>query len=586
MLRTHTCGELNKTHIGKEATLAGWVNARRDHGELIFIDARDAYGLTQLVFDPKENRPMHEKAHELKSEYVIRAKGVVRPRPAGTVNKKLPTGEIEVLVKELDILNPSLTPPFELEKAFAVSDETRLRYRYIDLRRPEMQRNIRLRHKVINSMRTFLDTENFTEIETPFLTRSTPEGARDYLVPSRLNIGKFYALPQSPQLFKQILMVSGFDRYFQVARCFRDEDLRRDRQPEFTQLDMEMSFVDENDIFTLSEGLLKKVFKDVSGAEIKTPFTRLKYGEAMERFGTDKPDTRFGMELCPLSDELKETKFKVFRKNLDKGLSVYAINAAGHAGMSRAKLDALIARAKDYGAGGLAYFKCEKGKLSSSIDKFFEKTELDAIKNRTSAGEGDLILMVSDKKDIALAALGGLRLDIAKDARLIDEKRLDFLWITDFPLFKYSEEEKRWVSEHHPFTACKEEDVKLLDAKDLGRIRARSYDLVINGAEVASGSVRIHKKDLQEKIFKIIGLPREEAVKRFGFLMEAFKYGAPPHGGIALGLDRFVTIFTGSDSIRDVIAFPKTQKAVCPLTGAPSGAEERQLKELRIRRSA
>ena len=584
MLRTHTCGELNKQSISKEVTVAGWVHRRRDHGELIFIDARDAYGLTQLVFDPKENRSLHDKAHELKSEYVIQAKGTVRKRPAGTENKKLPTGEIEILVKELNILNTSSTPPFEVDEALSVSDETRLRYRYIDLRRPHMQKNMRLRHRVNNSIRDFLTKENFVEIETPFLTRSTPEGARDYLVPSRLNPGHFYALPQSPQLFKQILMVSGFDRYFQIVRCFRDEDLRRDRQPEFTQLDMEMSFVDEEDIFRISEGVIKKVFKDAKGIDIKTPFKRLKYKEAMERFGTDKPDTRFEMELVNLSEDLKDTKFNVFKKVLEKKGEIYAMNAKGYSKISRAKLDGLIEKSKDYGAAGLAYFKCEKGKLSSNIDKFFTEKELSSIKNRLNSQENDLILIVADKKEIAQTVLGSLRLDIAGEAGLVDEKKYDLIWVTDFPLFKYNEEEKRWASEHHPFTACQEGDIKLLDGKDLKNIRARSYDLVINGAEIASGSIRIHKRDLQEKIFKIIGLDKKEIQRRFGFLIEAFKYGAPPHGGIAFGLDRFSAIFTKSRTIRDVIAFPKTQKAVCPMTDAPSDVDDKQLKELHIKK--
>jgi aspartyl-tRNA synthetase len=584
MLRTHTSGELNKKHIGKEVTLTGWVHARRDHGEVIFMDIRDAYGITQLVFDPEKNRPVHDKAHGLKGEYVIRAKGLVRERPGGTINRKLPTGEVEIIVNELDILNPSLTPPFEVGKSLAVSDETRLKYRYIDLRSPRMQRNLRLRHRVNSAMRYFLEKENFVEVETPFLTRSTPEGARDYLVPSRLNTGKFYALPQSPQLFKQILMVSGLDRYFQIARCFRDEDLRKDRQPEFTQLDMEMSFVEEPDIFGVSEGLLKKVVKDAFNLEIRAPFPRLKYNEAMERFGTDKPDMRFGMELVNLDEGLKNTKFNIFKKNLEKGGSIYAINAKGRSKMSRAELDKLIAKAKDYGAGGLAYFKCEKGGLSSNIDKFFEKGELDSIREASGAEDGDLILIVAEKKDIALSVLGSLRLEIGKADKLIDENKHNFLWITDFPLFKYNEEEKRWDSEHHPFTACNEEDVKLLDGKDLGGIRARSYDLVLDGSEIASGSIRIHKRGLQEKIFKIIGLGKKDAEKRFGFLMEAFKYGAPPHGGIAFGLDRFLAIFTKSASIRDVIAFPKTQKAVCPMTDAPSDIDAGQLKELHIKK--
>jgi len=585
MLRTHTCGELNKKNIGEEVTLCGWVHSRRDHGEVIFIDVRDAYGITQLVFDPEENRQIHEKAHELKSEYVVRAKGLVQERPKGRENNKLSTGAVEIAVKTVEILNSSLTPPFELDKEQAISDETRLKYRYVDLRRPHMQRNLRLRYKIINSIRRFLEKENFTEIETPFLTRSTPEGARDYLVPSRLNIGKFYALPQSPQLFKQILMVSGFDKYFQIVRCFRDEDLRKDRQPEFTQLDIEMSFVEENDIFTLGEGIMKSVFRDVLKVDIKTPFNRLPYDEAMARFGTDKPDMRFDLELVNLGDMLKDTKFNVFRKNLEKGGEIHALNAKGHAQMSRSKLDELIERAKAYGAGGLAYLKCDGKTLSSNIDKFFNKNELESIKERTKAEKGDLILIVSDKRETALSVLGALRLDLAKESGLIDKKKREFTWITDFPLFKYNEEDKRWVSEHHPFTACSEQDVKLLDSKDLGRIRARSYDLVINGSEIASGSIRIHKKQMQEKIFETIGLEKEEAARRFGFLMEAFKYGAPPHGGIAFGLDRFVTIFTGSDSIRDVIAFPKTQKSVCLLTGAPTEPDDKQLRELHIRRA-
>ncbi|MBL7156665.1 MAG: aspartate--tRNA ligase [Candidatus Omnitrophica bacterium] len=584
MLRTHTCGELNAKQIAKEVSLAGWVHKRRDHGEIIFIDVRDAYGVTQLVFDPKENRQMHKKAHELKSEYVIRAKGVVRKRPDGTVNTKIPTGEVEILVSALLILNPSETPPFEIDDSIAVSDEMRLKYRYIDLRRPRMQKNMRLRHKTNTSIRNFLEKRNFVEIETPFLTRSTPEGARDYLVPSRLNIGKFYALPQSPQLFKQILMVSGFDRYFQIARCFRDEDLRKDRQPEFTQLDLEMSFVDENDIFALSEGLMKAIFKEVSGIDIPTPFTRLMYHEAMERFGTDKPDARFGMELANLSEVLKNTKFNVFKKTLEKEGSIYAINAKGYAKISRSKLDGFIAKAKDLGAMGLAYFKCENAKLSSNIDKFFEKNELDSIKNKTRAEENDLVLIVADKKSIAQSVLGSMRLEIAAESGIIDDKKINFFWITDFPLFKYNEEEKRWESEHHPFTACKEEDIKLLDGKNLEKIHARSYDLVINGQEIASGSIRIHKRDFQEKIFKTIGIGVAEAKKRFGFLIEAFKYGAPPHGGIAFGLDRFVTIFTKSSTIRDVIAFPKTQKAIGLMTGAPSDVDDKQLKELHIKK--
>ena len=584
MLRTHTCGELTKAHIGKEVSLAGWVNKRRDHGELIFIDARDAYGLTQLVFDPKENRDMHKKAHDLKSEYVIRIKGVVRERPQGTKNQKIPTGEVEILVGELEILNTSLTPPFEIDTDAVISEESRLKYRYLDLRKPKMQKAIRLRHKVNSCIRGFLEKRNFVEIETPFLTRSTPEGARDYLVPSRLAASKFYALPQSPQLFKQILMVSGFDRYFQIVRCFRDEDLRSDRQPEFTQLDMEMSFVTEEDIFEVSEGLLKKIYKDAAGIDIPTPFGRLTHAFALEKYGTDKPDRRFGMELIPLSDVLKDTKFNVFKKNLETGGVIYAINLKNGAKVSRSEIDKLTDKAKECGAKGLACFKCEKGKLTSNIDKFFDEAALTAIKTETSAKDGDLVLIVADKRSVTLNALGALRLFLAKKNNLIDYKKHDLVWITDFPLFNYNEEEKGWTSEHHPFTAPSEKDTALLDKGELDKVKARSYDLVINGMEIASGSIRIHKKEIQEKIFKIIGLDAEVAKKRFGFLLEAFKYGAPPHGGIAFGLDRFVTIFTGTNTIRDVIAFPKTQKAVCLMTGAPTEVDDKQLKELHIKK--
>jgi len=585
MLRTQTCGELNAKDMGKKVTLAGWVHTRRDHGDLIFIDLRDAYGLTQLVFDPKAHPLMHKKCHDVKGEYVIKAEGTVRKRPDGTINKKLKTGEIEVLVDKLEILNPSKTPPFEIDGNTLVSDEARLKYRYIDLRSAKMQKNMRIRHRITSIMRGYLEKHNFVEVETPFLTRSTPEGARDYLVPSRLNPGKFYALPQSPQLFKQILMVAGLDKYFQIVRCFRDEDLRKDRQPEFTQLDMEMSFVEEDDIFTICEGLLKEIFKDASGVEIKTPFSRLKHEEALERFGSDKPETRFGMELVNLTDIFQNTNFKVFKKNLEVGGKIYAINAKGYATISRSKLDGLIDKAKEYGAAGLAYFKCEKGKLASNIEKYFEKTELDLVRERTKSEDGDLILIVCDSREIALGVLGSLRLDIGNEANLIDEKKFDFTWIVDFPLFKFNKEENRWDSEHHPFTSCQKSDEKYLDTKDLARIRARSYDLVINGAEIASGSIRIHRGDLQAKIFKIIGLEKEEAKKRFGFLMEAFQYGAPPHGGIAFGLDRFVTLFTGSKTIRDVIAFPKTQKAVSLLTGAPQEVDEKQLRELHIKKA-
>jgi aspartyl-tRNA synthetase len=585
MLRTHTCDELNTALIGKDVTLAGWVHSRRDHGELIFIDMRDAYGVCQIVFDPEVDRDLHGRAHELKGEYVVQVTGTVRKRPEGTVNPKLPTGEVEMVVRECVILNPSLTPPFEVNQEADVSDETRLAYRYIDLRRPKMQRNLRLRHRVNASMRRYLEGMRFVEIETPFLTKSTPEGARDYLVPSRLSPGRFYALPQSPQLFKQILMVAGYDRYYQIVRCFRDEDLRKDRQPEFTQLDIEMSFVEEEDIFALSEGLLKQVFKEVLNREIPTPFPRMKHRDAMERYGTDKPDTRFGMEIAPLTDILKETKFNIFKKTIEKGGLIYAINAKKYGDISLSKINGLIEKSKEYGAGGLAYFRCENGKLSSNIDKFFSEEEKGSVKTRTAAEDGDLILIVADTRETALGVLGQLRLDIAREQKLTDGERYDCVWITDFPLFVYNDDEKRWFSEHHPFTACAPSDAGLLEKEDaLGGIRARSYDLVINGIEMASGSIRIHNRELQEKIFKIIGLGKAEAEQRFGFLIEAFKYGAPPHGGIAFGIDRFLTICVKSHTIRDVIAFPKTQKAVCLMTDAPSDIDEKQLKELHIKK--
>jgi len=584
MLRTHTCGELNKSHIGKSATLCGWVHSRRDHGDLIFIDIRDTYGVSQIVFDPKEDRSLHDKAHELKAEYVIRAEGVVRQRPDGTKNSKLATGDIEVLIKDLEILNAALTPPFEVSDSNVVADETRLKYRYIDLRRPAMQRNLRTRHKIYSAAREVLEKENFVEVETPFLTKSTPEGARDFLVPSRLNASMFYALPQSPQLFKQILMVAGLDRYFQIVRCFRDEDLRKDRQPEFTQLDMEMSFVDEDDVFKISEAFIKEAFKKALKIEIKTPFKRMTYREARDRFGTDKPDTRFGMEVEFLNDELKETSFKIFKSKLEENALIGAINLKGKSDLSRSAIDGLIEKAKSYGAGGMAYFKCEKGKLASNIDKFFKPEELEAIKNKTKAKDGDLVLIVAEEKETALDVLGSLRISLAEEHSLVDKKKHEFLWITEFPLFKYNKEEKRWDSEHHPFTSCKEEDATLLDEGKFGKIRARSYDLVINGQEIASGSIRIHDRKIQEKIFSIIGLEKEEAKKRFGFLLEAFAYGAPPHGGIAFGLDRLATIFTGSTTIRDVIAFPKTQKAICLMTGAPSDVDDRQLRQLNIKK--
>lgn len=585
MLRSHTCGELNEKYIDKDVKLTGWVHTRRDHGELIFIDLRDAYGITQVVFDPKENRKLHTEAHQLKCEYVVKVSGKVRKRPEGTQNTKMSTGMIEVLVQEIHILNASRTPPFEIDDAVNVSEEARLRYRYIDLRKPAMQKNLRLRHKITRVMRDFLDSKNFVEVETPILTKSTPEGARDYLVPSRLNMGSFYALPQSPQLFKQILMVAGLDRYYQIARCFRDEDLRADRQPEFTQLDMEMSFIEEEDLFSLCEGLMGELFHKISGITIKCPFQRMRYSDALQHFGTDKPDTRIPIRLKNITDLVRGCKFNVFKQTIEKGGNVIGFTGKKCSTFSLSEINKLIALAQSLGAKGLAYFKVESNKISSPIQKFFAKDELDAITKALEAEPGDMMFFVADQEKVAYQVLTVLRTEIAKTKNLIDKTRFDFLWITDFPLFKYNDEEKRWESEHHPFTSCKEEDIPLLEKGDYKSIRSRSYDLVVNGMEIASGSIRIHSRDLQEKIFKVIGIKDEEARKRFGFLMEAFQYGAPPHGGIAFGLDRFTTLFTNSESIRDVIAFPKTQKAVCQMTGAPSEVDDKQLRELHIRKT-
>ncbi len=584
MLRTHTCSELNEKNIGKVVKLCGWVGGRRDHGSLIFIDLRDGYGLTQIVFDPKTHPAVHKEAEGLRSEFVISVEGTVESRPEGTNNDKLPTGRIEVKARKLEILNKSMTPPFEITDAINISEEARLKYRYLDIRRPSMQKALRLRHKVCKTARDYFDERNFVEVETPILTKSTPEGARDYLVPSRVNPGMFYALPQSPQLFKQILMVSSLDRYFQIAKCFRDEDLRADRQPEFTQFDIEMSFVTEEDIYEISEGLMKKIFKAAIGVELKTPFPRLKYSEAMARFGCDKPDTRFGLELFEITNLVKNCQFKIFHEVIKKGGKVIAINAKGCGSYSRGQIDELAEFVKGYGAKGLANFKVENGSLVSQIDKFFTREELSAVKEAMAGVDGDMIFIVADGKKMAYDSMSNLRKLLGKRLNLIDEKRFEFVWIVDFPLFQYNDEEKRWESEHHPFTSFHPEDAGLLEkGESLGSVRSRSYDLVINGTEIGSGSIRIHDRKIQKLIFKTIGISDQDALTRFGFLLDAFKYGAPPHGGVAFGLDRLMTFFTGSESIRDVIAFPKTQKAFCPMTSAPSAIDEKQLNELNIK---
>ncbi|MFH1848471.1 MAG: aspartate--tRNA ligase [Candidatus Omnitrophota bacterium] len=585
MLRTHSCGELTDKDLGKRVTLCGWVHSRRDHGNLIFIDLRDRYGITQVVFNPELNRDMHRQAEGLRSEYVIQAGGAVCRRPEGTENNKLKTGRIELSAESLTVLNRAETPPFSIDMDDKVSDELRFAYRYLDLRKPALQKKLMDRHRLYMAIRNFLDGEGFVEVETPVLTKSTPEGARDYLVPSRVNPGSFFALPQSPQLFKQILMVAGFEKYFQVAKCFRDEDLRADRQPEFTQLDMEMSFVTEEDIYEVCERLMRHMVKEVIDKELSIPFPRLAYNDAMERYGSDKPDTRFGMELINLNHVFKDTAFKVFKAVLDKGNSIIGMVVKGaQKDYPRSKLDELIGLAKDFGAGGLVHLKVERDKIDSPVAKFFKPEELSGLKAAVNAQQDDLILIVADDKRIAREVMGRLRLFLGKRHNLIDENRLDFVWIVDFPLFKYNDEEKRWDMEHHPFTSPKPNRPEEL-SRPPGEIMSNSYDLVFNGAELASGSIRIHDSKVQERIFQIIGLDDKEVQERFGFLLKAFSYGAPPHGGIAFGLDRLMAMFTGSDTIKDVIAFPKTQKAVCPMTGAPSGVSGAQLKELGLKQA-
>jgi aspartyl-tRNA synthetase len=580
--RSHYCSDLRLEHAGAQVVLMGWVQTRRDHGGLIFIDLRDRTGIVQVVFSPDLYQEAFKKAEGVRSEYVLCVQGAVRQRPEGTANPNLATGEVDVMAHELRVLNRAKTPPFYIEDGIEVEENLRLRYRYLDLRRPEMQRALILRHRAAKSARDYLDENGFLEIETPVLTKSTPEGARDYLVPSRLNPGKFYALPQSPQLFKQILMVAGLDKYFQIVRCFRDEDLRADRQPEFTQIDIEMSFTDTDNVLALTEGLVQRLCRETTGLEVAANFPRITYSEAMDRYGSDKPDTRFGLELRDITDIAADCGFKVFASVASGGGQVKGINAKGCASFSRKEIDDLTAFAAIYKARGLAYFIVTEEGIKSVIAKFFSEQELAQIMDRLEAKPGDLLLFVADQPNVVAASLGALRQHLGERLSLIPKDLYHFLWVVDFPLLDYDSEEGRYQAMHHPFTAPSEDDLPLLDS-DPGKVRAKAYDLVLNGVEVGGGSIRIHRRDIQEKMFSVIGVSSEETQEKFGFMLEAFEYGTPPHGGIAIGFDRLIMLLAGKKTIRDVIAFPKTQSAACLMTQAPGQVADSQLKELQIR---
>ena len=578
--RSHRCTEVSNQNIGETVTVMGWVQKRRNLGSLIFIDLRDRSGILQLVFNEESvGKEGYEKAERLRSEFVIAVTGKVEKRSAA-VNEALKTGDIEVIATDIRILSEAETPPFQIEENSQTKDEVRLKYRYLDLRRPDIQKNLMLRSKVAYLMRDFMAKEGFLEIETPMLCKSTPEGARDYLVPSRVHPGHFYALPQSPQLYKQLLMCSGYDRYFQIARCFRDEDLRADRQPEFTQADMELAFVDVEDVLDVNERLLKYIFKEAIGVDVTLPLPRMPWQEAMDRFGSDKPDTRFGMELCDVSKVVEGCGFSVFTGALENGGSVRGINAKGQAGMPRKKIDKLVEFAKGYGAKGLAYLAVnEDGTYKSSFAKFMTEDGLKALVSAMQGEPGDLLLFAADKNKIVWNVLGALRLELAKELDLLDPNQYNFLWVTEFPLLEWSDEENRFMAMHHPFTMPMEEDWDKIDS-DPGSVRAKAYDIVLNGTELGGGSVRIHQDDIQEKMFEVLGFTKERAHEQFGFLLDAFKYGVPPHAGLAYGLDRLVMHMVHADSIRDVIAFPKVKDASCLMTESPSRVSEQQLEEL------
>ena len=582
--RTTYCGLVTEEFLNEKVTLKGWVHNRRDLGGLIFVDLRDREGIVQIVFNPDFSEEALQVAETVRSEYVVEVEGVVTKRDAETINPKIKTGQVEVQVSNIEIINKSETPPFSInEENVNVDENIRLKYRYLDLRRQELAQTFKMRHQTTRSIRQYLDNNGFFDIETPVLTKSTPEGARDYLVPSRVHEGEFYALPQSPQLFKQLLMISGFDKYYQIVKCFRDEDLRADRQPEFTQVDIEMSFVDQEDIIAMGEDMLRKVVKDVKGIDVSGPFPRMTYAEAMDRFGSDKPDTRFGMELINVSQLGKEMNFKVFKDTVDNNGEIKAIVAKDAANKyTRKDMDALTEFVNIYGAKGLAWVKVVDDGLSGPIARFFEDVNVETLKQLTEAKPGDLVMFVADKPNVVAQSLGALRIKLAKELGLIDESKLNFLWVTDWPLLEYDEDAKRYVAAHHPFTSPKREDIEKLDTEP-ENVQANAYDIVLNGYELGGGSIRIHDGELQQKMFEVLGFTNEQAQEQFGFLLNAFKYGAPPHGGIALGLDRLVMLLTNRTNLRDTIAFPKTASATCLLTDAPGEVSDKQLQELSLR---